>query len=111
MVDHVGKQLETAFSNMLTLLFASRLKKSVSLAGAKGAGWWAPASVVQASVHLCAPHGVWHGRQLSAGGGWGGGLEEGEQVTDDWLEEPANRGRLLRHAVHTTREIEAAMAA
>ncbi|GFH08989.1 lipase, partial [Haematococcus lacustris] len=35
MVDHVGKQLETAFSNMLTLLFAGRLKKSVSLAGAK----------------------------------------------------------------------------
>ncbi|KAJ9516233.1 hypothetical protein QJQ45_001156 [Haematococcus lacustris] len=26
MVDHVGKQLETAFSNMLTLLFAGRLK-------------------------------------------------------------------------------------
>ncbi|KAJ9522601.1 hypothetical protein QJQ45_019658 [Haematococcus lacustris] len=35
MVDHVGKQLETAFSNMLTVLFAGRLKKSVSLAGAK----------------------------------------------------------------------------
>ncbi|KAJ9517874.1 hypothetical protein QJQ45_004198 [Haematococcus lacustris] len=35
MVDHVGKQLETAFSNMLTLLFAGRLKKSVSLAWAK----------------------------------------------------------------------------
>ncbi|KAL6752428.1 hypothetical protein V8C86DRAFT_3141159 [Haematococcus lacustris] len=35
MVDHVGKQLETAFSNMLTLLFAGRLKKSVPLAGAK----------------------------------------------------------------------------
>ncbi|KAJ9509045.1 hypothetical protein QJQ45_001533 [Haematococcus lacustris] len=36
MVDHVGKQLETAFSNMLTLLFAGRLKKSVSLAGVPG---------------------------------------------------------------------------
>ncbi|KAJ9524246.1 hypothetical protein QJQ45_008435 [Haematococcus lacustris] len=35
MVDHIGKQLETAFSNMLTLLFVGRLKKSVSLAGAK----------------------------------------------------------------------------
>ncbi|KAJ9518548.1 hypothetical protein QJQ45_018532 [Haematococcus lacustris] len=35
MVDHVGKQLEAAFRNMLTLLFAGRLKKSVSLAGAK----------------------------------------------------------------------------
>ncbi|KAJ9517495.1 hypothetical protein QJQ45_025020, partial [Haematococcus lacustris] len=28
MVDHIGKQLETAFSNMLTLLFAGRLKKA-----------------------------------------------------------------------------------
>ncbi|KAJ9508904.1 hypothetical protein QJQ45_028214, partial [Haematococcus lacustris] len=35
MVDHVGKQRETVFSNMLTLLFAGRLKKSVFLAGAK----------------------------------------------------------------------------
>ncbi|GFH20935.1 hypothetical protein HaLaN_18143, partial [Haematococcus lacustris] len=35
MVDHVGKELETAFSNILTLLFAGRLKKAVSLAGAK----------------------------------------------------------------------------
>ncbi|KAJ9518930.1 hypothetical protein QJQ45_026229 [Haematococcus lacustris] len=43
MVDHVGKQLQsgapnmglTAFGNILTLLFAGRLKKSVSLAGAK----------------------------------------------------------------------------
>ncbi|KAJ9517101.1 hypothetical protein QJQ45_002614 [Haematococcus lacustris] len=28
-----------------------------------------------------------------------------------WVEDPANRGRLLRHAVHTTKEMEAAMAA
>ncbi|KAJ9519190.1 hypothetical protein QJQ45_007750 [Haematococcus lacustris] len=35
MVDHVAQQLQTASSNMLTLLFAGRLKKSVSLAGAK----------------------------------------------------------------------------
>ncbi|KAJ9505810.1 hypothetical protein QJQ45_029232, partial [Haematococcus lacustris] len=35
MVNHVGKQLETASSNMLTLLLSGRLKKSVSLAGAK----------------------------------------------------------------------------
>ncbi|KAJ9527014.1 hypothetical protein QJQ45_025289 [Haematococcus lacustris] len=35
MVDHVGKELETALSNILTLLFAGRLKKAVSLAGAK----------------------------------------------------------------------------
>ncbi|KAJ9516392.1 hypothetical protein QJQ45_011062 [Haematococcus lacustris] len=47
----------------------------------------------------------------------GGGLrrriinQEGELVDHDWVEDPANRGRLLRHAVHTTREMEAAMAA
>ncbi|GFH30635.1 hypothetical protein HaLaN_29522, partial [Haematococcus lacustris] len=35
MVDHVGQQLQTAFGNILTLLFAGRLKKSVSPAGAK----------------------------------------------------------------------------
>ncbi|GFH26825.1 hypothetical protein HaLaN_25038 [Haematococcus lacustris] len=34
MVDHAGQQLQTAFSNILSLLFAVRLKKSVSLAGA-----------------------------------------------------------------------------
>ncbi|KAJ9528258.1 hypothetical protein QJQ45_014227 [Haematococcus lacustris] len=39
------------------------------------------------------------------------GLEEGEEVDGDWVEDPANRGRLLRHAVHTTREMEAAIAA
>ncbi|GFH24140.1 hypothetical protein HaLaN_21874 [Haematococcus lacustris] len=39
------------------------------------------------------------------------GLREGEQVTDDWQEDLANRGRLFRHAVHTTREMEAAVAA
>ncbi|GFH11349.1 hypothetical protein HaLaN_06832 [Haematococcus lacustris] len=74
--------------------------------------------MVKAAVHLCAPHGVPAGRQLAAGGGlrWlcnGAccGLEEGERVDDDWLEKPANRGRLLRHTMHTTREMEAAMAA
>ncbi|KAJ9523184.1 hypothetical protein QJQ45_024070, partial [Haematococcus lacustris] len=35
MVDHVGQQLQTAFGNIPTLPFAGRLKKSVSLAGAK----------------------------------------------------------------------------
>ncbi|KAJ9522808.1 hypothetical protein QJQ45_019796, partial [Haematococcus lacustris] len=39
------------------------------------------------------------------------GLEEGELVDHAWVEDPANRGRLLRHAVHTTRKMEAAMAA
>ncbi|KAJ9522569.1 hypothetical protein QJQ45_019637 [Haematococcus lacustris] len=115
MVDHVGKQLETAFSNMLTLLFAGRLKKSVSLAGAKrqctyvrrmvcgldvswlvGEGGVVPTAAMQAEVALQ--------RGLL-------GLEEGEEGDDDWVEDPANRGRLLRHAVHTTREMEAAMAA
>ncbi|KAJ9525864.1 hypothetical protein QJQ45_009279 [Haematococcus lacustris] len=115
MVDHVGKQLETAFSNILTLLFAGRLKKSVSLAGAKREctyvrrmvcgldvswlleqGGVVPAPAMQAEVALQ--------RGLL-------GLEEGERVDDDWVEDPVNRGRLLRHAVHTTREMEAAMAA
>ncbi|GFH21486.1 hypothetical protein HaLaN_18801 [Haematococcus lacustris] len=84
MVDHVGKQLETACSNMLTLLFAGRLKKSVVPDGADGT-WYlmgteehqrrfgfrglGGASVVLAALHLCAPHGVRHGRQLAAGGG------------------------------------------
>ncbi|KAJ9525557.1 hypothetical protein QJQ45_003083 [Haematococcus lacustris] len=143
MVDHVGKQLETAFSNMLTLLFAGRLKKSVSLAGAKVLvgteehrrrfGFWG----VEGGGHLPA----WSKREctyvrrmvcgldVSWLVGEGGvvptpamqaevalqrgllGLEEGERVDDDWVEDPVNRGRLLRHAVHTTREMEAAMAA
>ncbi|KAJ9519288.1 hypothetical protein QJQ45_023087 [Haematococcus lacustris] len=58
MVDTVGKQLEKVFTDMLTLLFAGRLKKSVSVAVTK-----APANVVQAAVHVCAPHGVRHDRQ------------------------------------------------
>ncbi|KAJ9528296.1 hypothetical protein QJQ45_014269 [Haematococcus lacustris] len=143
MVDHVGKQLETAFSNILTLLFAGRLKKSVSLAGAKVLvgteehrrrfGFWG----VEGGGHLPA----WSKREctyvrrmvcgldVSWLVGEGGvvptpamqaevalqrgllGLEEGERVDDDWVEDPVNRGRLLRHAVHTTREMEAAMAA
>ncbi|KAJ9522196.1 hypothetical protein QJQ45_008023 [Haematococcus lacustris] len=122
MVDHVGKQLETAFSNMLTLLFAGRLKKSVSLAGAKvlvsteehqrrfglrglvgghlpawskrqctyvrrmvcgldvswlvGEGGVVPTAAMQAEVALQ--------RGLL-------GLEEGEEVDDDWVEDPTNR--------------------
>ncbi|KAJ9517310.1 hypothetical protein QJQ45_016678, partial [Haematococcus lacustris] len=115
MVDHVGTQLETSFGNMLTLLFDGRLKKSVSPAGAKRQctyvrrmvcgmdvswllqeGGGVPTAAMQAEVALQ--------RGLL-------GLEEGERVDDDWLEDPANRGRLLRHAVHTTREMEAAMAA
>ncbi|KAJ9509275.1 hypothetical protein QJQ45_001727 [Haematococcus lacustris] len=64
MVDHVGKQRETVFSNMLTLLFAGRLKKSVSLAGAK-----AEVALQQGML----------------------GLEEGEEVDHDWLEDRAPR--------------------
>ncbi|KAJ9513741.1 hypothetical protein QJQ45_015505, partial [Haematococcus lacustris] len=142
MVDHVGKQLETAFSNMLTLLFAGRLKKSVSLAGAKvllgteehrrrfgfwgvGGGYlpaWSKRECTYVRRMVC-------GLDVSWLVGEGGvvvteamqvevalqrgllGLEEGEEVDNDWVEDPANRGRLLRHAVHTTREMEAAMAA
>ncbi|GFH20469.1 hypothetical protein HaLaN_17596 [Haematococcus lacustris] len=39
------------------------------------------------------------------------GLEEGEVVNHAWVDDPTNCGRLLRHAVHTTKEMEAAMAA
>ncbi|KAJ9508750.1 hypothetical protein QJQ45_028060 [Haematococcus lacustris] len=142
MVDHVGKQLETAFSNMLTLLFAGRLKKSVSLAGAKVLlgteehrrrfGFWGvggghlPAWSKRACTYVrrmvCGLDVSW---LLEQGGVVPTpamqaevalqrgllGLEEGERVDDDWVEDPVNRGRLLRHAVHTTREMEAAMAA
>ncbi|KAJ9509042.1 hypothetical protein QJQ45_001531 [Haematococcus lacustris] len=142
MVDHVGKQLETAFSNMLTLLFAGRLKKSVSLAGAKVLlgteehrrrfGFWGvggghlPAWSKRACTYVrrmvCGLDVSW---LLDQGGVVPTpamqaevalqrgllGLEEGERVDDDWVEDPVNRGRLLRHAVHTTREMEAAMAA
>ncbi|KAJ9529818.1 hypothetical protein QJQ45_022215 [Haematococcus lacustris] len=135
MVDHVGQQLQTAVSNMLTLLFADRLKKSVPLAGAKflmGADEHQRRSGVMGlgGGHLPA----WSKRQctfvrrmvcgldvswlLQKGGvvvtpamqaevvlQWGLlQLREGEKVDDDWLEESANRGRLLRHAVHTTRD-------
>ncbi|KAJ9517796.1 hypothetical protein QJQ45_004146 [Haematococcus lacustris] len=118
MVDHVGKQLETACSNMLTLLFAGRLKKSVVPDGADGT-WYlmgteehqrrfgfrglGGASVVLAALHLSMQAEL----ALQRGLLW----LEGGQVTDDWLEDPANRIRLLRHAVHTTREMKAAMAA
>ncbi|KAJ9511387.1 hypothetical protein QJQ45_029800 [Haematococcus lacustris] len=142
MVDHVGKQLETAFSNMLTLLFAGRLKKSVSLAGAKvlvgteehrrrfgfwglGGGHlpaWSKRECTYVRRKVCGLDVSW---LLEEGGVVPTaamqaevalqrgllGLEEGELVNDDWVEDPGNRGRLLRHAVHTTREMEAAMAA
>ncbi|KAJ9515201.1 hypothetical protein QJQ45_002336 [Haematococcus lacustris] len=142
MVDHVGKQLETAFSNILILLFAGRLKKSVSLAGAKvllGTNEHQRRFGVRGLVGVHLP--AWSKRQCTYVRrmvcgmevtwlvGEGGvvvtaamqaevalqrgllGLGEGEKVDDDWVEDPANRGRLLRHAVHTTREMEAAMAA
>ncbi|KAJ9510050.1 hypothetical protein QJQ45_011725 [Haematococcus lacustris] len=142
MVDHVGKQLETAFSNMLTLLFAGRLKKSVSLAGAKvlvvtnehqrrfgfrglGGGHlpaWSKRQCTYVRRMVCGLDVSW---LLEEGGVVPTaamqaevalqrgllGLREGEEVDHDWVEDPANRGRLLRHAMHTTREMEAAMAA
>ncbi|KAJ9514012.1 hypothetical protein QJQ45_021103 [Haematococcus lacustris] len=141
-MDHVGKQPETAFSNLLTLLFAGRLNKSVSLAGAKvllgthedqrrfgfrglGGGHlpaWSKRQCICVRRMVCGPDVSW---LLEEGGVVVTaamqaevalqrgllGLEEGERVDDDWLEDPANRGQLLRHAVHTTREVEAAMAA
>ncbi|KAJ9519238.1 hypothetical protein QJQ45_017898 [Haematococcus lacustris] len=142
MVDHVGKQLDTAFGNILTLLFVGRLKKSVSLAGAKvllGTNEhqrrfgvrglvgghlpaWSKRQCTYVRRMVCGLEVTWLLRE-------GGvvvtaamqaevalqrsllGLGEGEKVDHDWVEDPANRGRLLRHAVHTTREMEAAMAA
>ncbi|KAJ9507593.1 hypothetical protein QJQ45_019225, partial [Haematococcus lacustris] len=142
MVDHVGKQLEAAFSNMLILLFAGRLKKSASLAGAKvlvgteehrrrfgfwgvGGGHlpaWSKRECTYVRLMVCGLDVSW---LLEQGGVVPTpamqaevalqrgllGLEEGELVNDDWVEDPVNRGRLLRHAVHTTKEMEAAMAA
>ncbi|KAJ9517982.1 hypothetical protein QJQ45_004347 [Haematococcus lacustris] len=139
MVDHVGKQLETAFSNMLTLLFAGT---SVSLTGAKvllgtnehqrrfgfrglGGGHlpaWSKRQCTYVRRMVCGLDVSW---LLEEGGVVPTvamqaevalqrgllGLEEGERVDDDWVKDPANRGRLLCHAVHTTREMEAAMAA
>ncbi|KAJ9530705.1 hypothetical protein QJQ45_014868 [Haematococcus lacustris] len=142
MVDHVGQQLQTSFSNILTLLFAGRLKKAVSLAGAKvllGTNEHQRRFGVRGLVggHLPA----WSKRQCTYVRrmvcglevtwlvGEGGvvvtaamqaevalqrgllGLGEGEKVDHDWVDDPANLGRLLRHAVHTTKEMEAAMAA
>ncbi|KAJ9514641.1 hypothetical protein QJQ45_028355 [Haematococcus lacustris] len=100
MVDHVGQQLQTAFGNILTLLFAGRLKKSVSLAGARSL-----------AGHQRAPAPIWAMQAEVALQRGLPGMEEGEVVNHAWVEDPANRGRLLRHAVHTTREMEAAMAA
>ncbi|KAJ9531855.1 hypothetical protein QJQ45_022032 [Haematococcus lacustris] len=142
MVDHVGKQLETAFSNMLTLLFVGRLKKSVSLAGAKvlvgteehrrrfgfwgvGGGYlpaWSKRECTYVRRMVCGLDVTW---LLEQGGVVPTpamqaevalqrgllGLGEGELVDHAWVEDPGNRGRLLRHAVHTTRGMEAAMAA
>ncbi|KAJ9527342.1 hypothetical protein QJQ45_025615 [Haematococcus lacustris] len=128
MVDHVEKQLETAFCNMRTLLFAGRLKKSMSLSGAKvlvgtnehqrrfgfrglGGGHLPARSKRQCTYvrrMVCGLDVSW---LLKEGGVVPTaamqaevalqrglvGLEEGERVDDDWLEDPANRGRLLRY--------------
>ncbi|KAJ9530707.1 hypothetical protein QJQ45_014873, partial [Haematococcus lacustris] len=106
MVDNVGQQLQTSFSNMLTLLFSGRLKKAVSLAGAMVCGlevtWLLREGGVVVTAAMQAEVALQRGLL---------GLEEGEVVNHAWVKDPANRGRLLRHAVHTTREMEASMAA
>ncbi|KAJ9513162.1 hypothetical protein QJQ45_029347 [Haematococcus lacustris] len=115
MVNHVGQQLQTTFGNILTLLFAGRLKKSVSLAGAKRQCTYVRRMVCGLEVTWLVGEGgvvVTEAMQAEVALQRGLlGLREGEKVDDDWVEDPANRGRLLRHAVHTTREMEAAMAA
>ncbi|KAJ9513662.1 hypothetical protein QJQ45_015419 [Haematococcus lacustris] len=132
MVDQVGKQLETAFSNILILLFAGRLKKSVSGAkvllgtnehqrrfGVRGlVGGHLPAWSKRQCTYMrrmvCGLEVTWlvgeggvvvtAAMQAEVALQWGLlGLGEGEKVDDDWVEDPANRGRLLRHAVHTTK--------
>ncbi|KAJ9526493.1 hypothetical protein QJQ45_009969 [Haematococcus lacustris] len=127
MEDHVGQQLQTAFSKMLTLVFAGRLKKSVSLAGAKvllgthehqrrfgvrglGGGHlpaWSkrPCTYVRRMVcgldvsWLLQEGGVVVTPAMQAEVALQRGLlelREEEQVDDDWVEDPANRGRKCR---------------
>ncbi|KAJ9515503.1 hypothetical protein QJQ45_016499, partial [Haematococcus lacustris] len=80
---------------MLTLLFAGRLKKP-DVRWLLEEGGVVPTAAMQVEVALQ--------RGLL-------GLEDGEQLDHDRVEDLADRGQLLRHAVHTTRRMEATMAA
>ncbi|KAJ9519138.1 hypothetical protein QJQ45_007690 [Haematococcus lacustris] len=135
-VDDVGRKLETNFANSLTELFLRRLEQAVALAGARviagshehqrrlglplgGSPAWTERqrSWVLRSVQ---------GKEVTWLQGAGGvvptpamreevarqrrllGLRQGVVVDKAWLERKVNRGRLLRHAVDTSRQLEAA---
>ncbi|KAJ9519155.1 hypothetical protein QJQ45_007719 [Haematococcus lacustris] len=135
-VDDVGRKLETNFANSLTELFSRRLEQAVALAGARviagshehqrrlglplgGSPAWTERqrSWVLRSVQ---------GKEVTWLQGAGGvvptpamreevarqrrllGLRQGVVVDKAWLERKVNRGRLLRHAVDTSRQLEAA---
>ncbi|KAJ9513795.1 hypothetical protein QJQ45_020875 [Haematococcus lacustris] len=135
-VDDVGRKLETNFANSLTELFLRRLEQAVALAGARviagshehqrrlglplgGSPAWTERqrSWVVRSVQ---------GKEVTWLQGAGGvvpspamreevarqrrllGLRQGVVVNEAWLERKVNRGRLLRHAVDTSRQLEAA---
>ncbi|KAJ9518159.1 hypothetical protein QJQ45_010097 [Haematococcus lacustris] len=109
-VDDVGTKLETNFANSLTELFLRRVEQAVALAGAR--------VIAGSHEHLpaVAAHGgspAWTERQRS----WVARSVQGKVVTwlqggggghDAWLERAVNRGSLLRHAVDTSRQLEAA---
>ncbi|MGQ3249798.1 MAG: hypothetical protein ACT6SB_16860, partial [Aeromicrobium sp.] len=137
-VDDVGQKLETSFATSLMELFKRRVGQAVALAGARviagshehqrrfglplgGSPAWTERqrSWVVRSVQ---------GKEVTwlEGQGQGGvvpteamrdevarqrrllGLGQGVVVNDAWLERGVNRGSLLRHAVDTSRQLEAA---
>ncbi|KAJ9519156.1 hypothetical protein QJQ45_007718 [Haematococcus lacustris] len=89
-VDDVGRKLETNFANSLTELFLRRGKEVTWL---QGAGGVVPTPAMREEVA--------RQRRLL-------GPRQGVVVDKAWLERKVNRGRLLRHAVDTSRQLEAA---
>ncbi|KAJ9506533.1 hypothetical protein QJQ45_019591 [Haematococcus lacustris] len=135
-VDDVGTKLETNFANSLTELFLRRVEQAVALAGARVIAGshehqrrlWLP---VGGSPAWTERQRSWVARSVQGKvvtwlEGAGGvvptvamrdevarqrrllGLGQGVVVDKDWLESKANRGSLLRHAVDTSRQLEAA---
>ncbi|KAJ9512595.1 hypothetical protein QJQ45_018900 [Haematococcus lacustris] len=90
-VDDVGTKLETNFANSLTVLFLCRVEQGVSLARAR----------VIAGSHE-------HQRRLWLPVDGSPAWTKRVVVNDAWLERGCNRGSLLRHAVDTSRQLEAA---
>ncbi|KAJ9520952.1 hypothetical protein QJQ45_014135 [Haematococcus lacustris] len=135
-VDDVGKKLETSFANSLTVLFLRRVEQGVALAGARVIAGshehqrrlWLP---VGGSPAWTERQRSWVARSVQGKvvtwlEGQGGvvpfeamrdevarqrrllGVGQGLVVDDAWLERGCNRGSLLRHAVDTSRQLEAA---